>query len=343
MCRFMASMGSVVVALTMTSVAWGTNYVWLEAEPLSGGAVVVEDGQGHAVSLECDPSQQLDSEECRWRITVRIANEDPMFAWTLDLGTLDDNTSILGVGYLDPLYSTGGTLIKYVPFDGPLTAIPGSGRNLLRNLGAGTISAVVPATESPDGIAWDVAEFILSKTVTDTDSGFVEIFGRTGVGAYGPAPGEDFPAEVGDNPVAPIEQPLTIYPNALITIAGPQGDAYIPPGDGGAPVFSWDDSPDPGGTGDDNDPPSQGDDSGVQDSGNPPASDDGNPGDGSGGVSGFNGSQGGIAISQGGSNQGGNPFAGLCGTSGVPTLATLSLMFATVRRRRRTGRRVTSN
>ncbi|HPF37649.1 MAG TPA: hypothetical protein P5081_07465 [Phycisphaerae bacterium] len=243
MYRLIPWIGGVIVSLTMTGVASATNYIWLEAEPLTGGAIVVEDGMGHALDLKCDPCFQNGDAECRWLVTIRIGSDDPLFGWTLDLGSRDVNTAILSAGYLTPIYGSTGALIEYFPFDGPLTFVPGSGPQLMRRMGAGTIFAVPPAIESDDGIAWNVAEFILSKTATSADSGVVEIYGRTGVGAYGPVPGETFPAVVGDNPEIEIEQPLTIYPNALITISTRIGADYVPPAEGEMTPFLWDDEP----------------------------------------------------------------------------------------------------
>ncbi|MCB9854469.1 MAG: hypothetical protein H6818_02195 [Phycisphaerales bacterium] len=365
MYRLIPCIGSVVVLLTMTTAASGTNYVWLEAAPLTDGAIVIEDGQGHAVSLECDPAMQDGAAECRWMITVRIGNDDPMFAWSLDLGSSDDFTSALSVGYLEPIFGPGGGLVEYYPFDGPLTPTLGSGQTLMRQLGAGTISAVPAATNADDGIAWSVAQFVLSKVVTDSDSGFVEIFGRTGVAGYGPEPGQTFPGQVGDNDAMDIEQPLTIYPNALITITSPQGDDYTPPGDGGG-GFLWGDEeidpPLPDDNGNDNTPDNTNNtpaDSPVP--GNPPngntnddntndnATDDssgfidlGLGGGGPGGIPSIEiptgGTVGGIAVSQGGSHGNNDPFAaltGLCGPSGLMSTATALLMMIGATRQRR--------
>lgn len=366
MFRFIPCIGSVVVSLTMTTIASGTNYVWLEAAPLTDGAVVIEDGQGHAVSLECDPALQNDDAECRWMITVLIGNEDSMFAWSLDLGSSDIHTSALAVAYLEPIYGTDGALVEYYPFDGPLTPSPGSGQDLMRLFGAGTIFRVPAATESDDGVAWSVAEFILSKTTTDDDSGLVEIFGRTGVAGYGPEPGETFPGQVGDNGEMDIEQPLTIYPNALITITSPQGDDYVPPGDGGAANFLWGDEPVEDPPTNDNDNTNGNDNSNDNDNlngndntnnGDPNTNDPANDNDNNGvpagsgpfelggpGTGGFGplgqqsgGTIGGIAISQGGSRGGNDPFAALTGLCGPSTLlstaATMLLLIGVARRR----------
>jgi len=351
------------VVFATSAVVEATNYVWLEAEPVTAGAIVVEDGEGRALSLECDPAAQEGDVECIWDVTVRIANDEPLWAWALDLGTEDEFTSIVSYSYLEPHFTEAGVFIRYLPFELVLETVPGAGTNLIRQFGAGSLIPAPIAEDSYDGIAWSVAQFRLVKQITSQDSGLVTIFGRTGVSAYGPAPGSLFPGIVGDNPEMDLAPPLTPYPNALITIVGPQGESYIPGEGGGAIIWEEpvvpEDNEDDADTVDDQNNDDGGDtnenENNEDSNADPDSSNGSNNTDGNGGAGSNNGNPNAGGSGSGSSNTGnGNgdqggftitqtnlpttrplfDLTGLCGPSAAANISAVALMILGLRRRR---------
>jgi len=201
--------------------AFGQNYVWWEAEGLSPGAQVLNDGPGQTLQLYCEQADQPTT-IFRWHVTMRINNIEPLFGWSCDLATHDSTVSIAAFDYLERYYNDDGQFLGYLPFNGVFPQISlGTGVNLLEDQGAASLTSAPLALESGDADGWNVIEFELVKSFGAPVGQPSRVFGRSGAFGYGPEFGNFFNAIVGANPETAIAQPLTEYALPVITIAGP--------------------------------------------------------------------------------------------------------------------------
>ncbi|HWL95625.1 MAG TPA: hypothetical protein VNT79_19055 [Phycisphaerae bacterium] len=248
--RLMMLFALAVAGFTRNSAAQDLiNDVWWEAVAVSPGALVIEQGQGLVLDLVCDVASQDGDPIFVWDVTMRVRNEDQLYGWATDLKTVPQSVSAVSYEYLEPLYSPGGAFQAYVPFNYvlPSTAI-GSSRDLTTMASAYTFSPAPDYTHAHDGAAWSLFRFRLTKTLTDYDSGFDELYGETGPIEWADEFGWGVWAYVANNDLMDISQAGTRYPGAVITIEGPQGSLWTP--DMIEPLYP-DDAPPP----DDDDPP----------------------------------------------------------------------------------------
>lgn len=200
--------------------AFGQNYVWWEAEGLSPGAQVLNDGPGQTLRLYCDQAVQSTA-IFRWHVTMRVANIEPHFGWSVDFASNDPTVSIADFDYLEPYFNDAGQFVAYLPFNGVNEQVSlGTGVDLMQDSLAGTIFAAPLALDASDGIAWEVFEFELVKSSGIPIDQPSRIFARTGMFGYGPEFGSLFDAIVGANSEIDIAQPLTEYAIPVITISG---------------------------------------------------------------------------------------------------------------------------
>lgn len=208
--------------------AGAQDHVWFEAVPVSDGALVLDQGPGVALALACDTTMQPEDPEFLWDITMRFQNILPLYGWTMNLRSVSDSLVGIEYEYGEKVFSASGHFQGYVPLPSVFTsALLGQARELTQNVGMHSLTPSQTYEASADGVAWSVFKIRISKTLSDVDSGFVGIYGETGLAGWADEIGWGS-AIIGDNDEMEVWNPGTRYPNPLITIDCPQGASWSP-------------------------------------------------------------------------------------------------------------------
>lgn len=203
-------------------------YIWWEASPLTAGSQVVDQGLGKALQLSCDRSLQPGDGVFSWDVVMRIQNDVPMIAWSLDLRTAYDSVSASETAYGEQVLSPSGALQGYVPLGSVIDFVtPGAGIELMRYSAEYGLTPSATFESSDDGVAWNCFAFRLTRTLGETDPALIEIYGETGPFASSDDVGF-FDAIVGDNGLEDVSAPGFRYAFPVITISAPPGALWSP-------------------------------------------------------------------------------------------------------------------
>jgi hypothetical protein len=196
-----------IVTFAIASTAKAVNMVWWEAVPNNSDSLVLQQGEGLNLDLQCGQDGAPPPTSCEWEITMYLRNDQGLSIWANDLGTVPDDDSIF---VEDFEYMTW-----YAPPEGPgyyypfnyvnNAAVAGSGDALLTGTSAFYIGFVGPPPAwYPNG--YPLLRFTLSKDGTQGwEPGWTDI--HTTIGYLGWDGTPDVFFQFGDNDPIPVGSP----------------------------------------------------------------------------------------------------------------------------------------
>ncbi len=153
--------GTVIVAPASTAKA--VNMVWWEAEPKNADSLVLQQGEGLNLDLQCGVDGAPLPTGCEWDITMYLRNDQGISGWANDLGTSPDDDTLF-VTHFEYLTKWNPKSLYYYPFDYPnYAATTGSGDALLTNTAAFTLGTQGPPLPQYYPNGYPLLEFTLSK------------------------------------------------------------------------------------------------------------------------------------------------------------------------------------
>ncbi len=219
-----------VVLAGLSSTAKAVNMIWWEAESLNADSLVLQEGEGLNLDLQCGLDGAPLPMRCEWEITMYLRNDQGISGWANDLATNPDDDSLFVTGFEYMTWHGGKTAGYYYPFDYVnYWATTGSGDALLTNTAAFRLGTIGPPPAwYPNG--YPLLRFTLSKDKTpEWVPGWTDIHTTLGDFGWGPDPeyilvqfGDNAPIPLftGNSPAGPVISVFNIPEPATVTLLG---------------------------------------------------------------------------------------------------------------------------